>query len=124
MEVCEQKEEIIKTRIIEEQKKKTLMAIQELLKMSELETDLQIEKQLGSNYKKSNELEDDDFKSQDSQENQLQMIQLASIIQKQNEKKMQEIKPKIEHDKGDILERMDILAGQRRLIIREIKKTI
>ncbi len=37
---------------------------------------------------------------------------------------MQEIKPKIEHDKGDILERMDILAGQRRLIIREIKKTI
>ena len=40
MEVCEQKEEIIKTRIIEEQKKKTLMAIQELLKMSELETDL------------------------------------------------------------------------------------
>jgi len=66
MEVCEQKEEIIKTRIIEEQKKKTLMAIQELLKNNEMQTDLLIKKQLGSNYKKSNELEDDDFKSQDS----------------------------------------------------------
>lgn len=66
MEVCEQKEEIIKTRIIEEQNKKTLMAIQELLKMNDLQTDLLIKKQLGSKYKKSNELEDDDFKSQDS----------------------------------------------------------
>jgi len=37
---------------------------------------------------------------------------------------MQEIKPKIEHDKEDILERMDILAGQRRLMISDIKKTI
>jgi hypothetical protein len=42
------------------------MAIQELLKMKEIETDLLIKKHMGSNYKKSNELEDDDFKSQDS----------------------------------------------------------
>jgi hypothetical protein len=61
MEVCEQKEEIIKTRIIEEQNKKTLMAIQELLRKNEMQTELLIKKQLGSNYNKSNELEDDDF---------------------------------------------------------------
>jgi hypothetical protein len=30
----------------------------------------------------------------------------------------------LEHDKGDIMERMDILAGQRRLIAREISQTI
>ena len=49
---------------------------------------------------------------------------MTSFFDKQNEKKMQEIKPKLEHDKGDIMERMDILAGQKRLIVREIKSTI
>lgn len=50
--------------------------------------------------------------------------QLASLLQKQKERKLQEIKPKIEHDQGDIMERMDILNGQRRIIVNDIKHTI
>jgi hypothetical protein len=45
---------------------------------------------------------------------------LASHIRKQNEGYLKEIKPKIEHDKGDIRERMDILAGQKRRIVLDI----
>lgn len=45
------------------------MMMLEMYKQHQKQTEEELEKQLGSNYKKTGEVDDDDFKSQDSSEN-------------------------------------------------------